>query len=173
LYAGAATGAPTLLAQIPAKAMTPATCGYVTGDVQNRAVAGAGDVDGNGYADVIIGGLYAVNGALTNAGAAHLVLGSAGGIMAHVDIPSPAPATSGQFGSAVGGVGPVTGVGTPPKSHFVVVGNGQIYRFTGTATTPVQNFASGGATTVTMRDPVRGKFLERGQLAALARTRRR
>jgi hypothetical protein len=91
-----------------------------------------------------------------------------------VDIPSPAPATGGQFGSAVGGVGSVTGSGTPPKSHFVVTGNGQVYRFTGTSTTPVQNFAATSAV-VTMRDPVRGTFLDhgRGELARLLRTHRR
>jgi hypothetical protein len=166
IYYGAATGAPTIAVQLPAKEYN-AGCGYVTGDIQNRAAAGAGDVNGDGYADVIVGGLYAVNGGFTNAGAAHLLLGGAFALGGHVDIPSPAPATGGQFGSVVGGVGSVTGTGTPPQSSFVVIGNSQIYRFTGTGTAPAQNFTSIGVTTVTRLAPPRRGLRSRGHTIAL------
>jgi hypothetical protein len=170
LYTGAASGAPTnFYLQLPTKATNLASCGgYVTGEIQNRIIAGAGDVDGNGYADFIIGGATATIGGTANAGQVHLILGGPSSYT-HVEIPNPMAATPGQFGSAVGGVGSVTG--TPTTSNFVVVGNGKVYRFTGTSGTSLQNFSALNAV-VTMRDPVRGTILERGELAALVRTRR-
>ena len=49
--------------------------GEAAGDFSGRAVAGAGDVNGDGFADVIIGAIYAsANG--VKAGAAYVVFGA-------------------------------------------------------------------------------------------------
>jgi hypothetical protein len=84
------------------------------------SVAGAGDVNGDGYADFVIGTELADDGTSVSAtGAAHLYLGSAmpsaadwsGAAAAkRVDLVSP-DGVGGQFGSAVAGAGDVNGDG--------------------------------------------------------------
>jgi len=93
--AGGITGRPSLSLNSPVGGS--ASFGY--------AVAGAGDVNGDGFADVVVG----ANGVGTGAGAAYLYLGGAAGLAA-------TPAVSltsggGAFGSSVGGVGDLNGDG--------------------------------------------------------------
>ena len=90
------------------------------------SVAAAGDVNGDGYADFIIGADLADGGTFTSTiGAAHLYLGSAmpsaaawSGAAAgkRVDLVSP-DGVDGEFGSAVAGAGDVNGDG---YADFVV-----------------------------------------------------
>jgi hypothetical protein len=84
-------------------------------DFQNTAVAGAGDVNGDGYADVIVGfSLYDTGS--TNQGIALLFLGGASGIprggpgAAAARLEPPAEANA-YFGHAVAGAGDVNGDG--------------------------------------------------------------
>ncbi len=75
----------------------------------SRSLAGAGDVNGDGYADIIVGAWTYDNGQIDE-GAAFIYYGSAGGV-------SPAPTTlesnqgNAQLGTSVAGAGDVNGDG--------------------------------------------------------------
>jgi hypothetical protein len=71
--------------------MSPATS-------RTKRSPGAGDANGDGYADFVLGGSFAVVAGKTNAGAAHLILGRSTGFT-HLDVPSPTPTQFGGFGS--------------------------------------------------------------------------
>jgi Ca2+-binding RTX toxin-like protein len=59
--------------------------GTAAGDASARSVASAGDVNGDGYADLIIGaGGADTNG--SNAGASYVVFGKAGGFASNIDV---------------------------------------------------------------------------------------
>ncbi len=78
------------------------------------SVAGAGDVNGDGYADVIVGfGLY--DAGQPNEGAAFVLLGSASGIANHTPSTAAAQLEGNQanavFGASVAGAGDVNGDG--------------------------------------------------------------
>ena len=60
--------------------------GVASGDSSGRSVASAGDVNGDGYADLIIGACYADPGGRTNAGSGYVVFGKAGGWAASLDL---------------------------------------------------------------------------------------
>jgi hypothetical protein len=80
----------------------------VVNDGFGGAVACAGDVDGNGYADVLVGSPRA-SSAL---GMAYLFLGASGGIAIAPSATLPAPdGPDGSFGSAVGTLGDLDGDG--------------------------------------------------------------
>ncbi len=51
--------------------------GVVAGDYSGRSVAGAGDVNGDGFADVMIGAHFADPPSQTNAGSSYVVFGKA------------------------------------------------------------------------------------------------
>jgi len=74
------------------------------------SVAGAGDVNGDGYADVLVGS-SGFDGAATNSGAALLYFGGAGAFNLTIDAQLGSSAGSVRFGSAVAGVGYVNGDG--------------------------------------------------------------
>ena len=59
--------------------------GVATFDMTGRAVSGVGDVNGDGFDDVIIGAGYASKGGLLS-GAAYVVFGHAGGFPASLDL---------------------------------------------------------------------------------------
>ena len=86
------------------------------GAVNVDAVAGAGDVNGDGYADVIVGDEVAGGSATTSPGNALIYLGGPKGL-ANPSGPAPASATlsgadsNGSFGASVASAGDVTGEG--------------------------------------------------------------
>jgi len=74
------------------------------------AVASAGDVNGDGYSDVLVGAPYFDNGEV-NEGRAYLYLGSASGISATSSWTAAGEATSNDFGYSVSTAGDVNGDG--------------------------------------------------------------
>jgi len=82
------------------------------GDRCGTALAGVGDVDGDGRPDVVVG-LPRATGAAAGTGLARVLSGADGTLL--LEVPGTAPA--GRFGASVGGVGDVDGDGTP---DFVV-----------------------------------------------------
>ena len=112
LYLGSSTGltsAPSATLNDPNSISADNGFGY--------SVAGAGDVNGDGYADVIVGAAYAsttLNAAGTGNGRAYLYLGSSTGLTnipsATLNDPNTTP-TNDQFGTSVAGTGDVNGDG--------------------------------------------------------------
>ena len=103
--------------------------GAAAGDALGLAVAGAGDVNGDGRADVLVGAFLAGNNGRLNSGSAYVVFGSAS--TDTVDLANlgtrgfriDGAATSDVAGRAVAGAGDVNGdgradllVGPPPAS---------------------------------------------------------
>jgi hypothetical protein len=80
-------------------------------DFLGSAVAAAGDVNGDGYGDVLIGAQGYDSGALAEAGAVHLHEGSAGGLSTSPTVTLPGAAVTAYFGTAVAGAGDVNGDG--------------------------------------------------------------
>ena len=75
------------------------------------SVASAGDVNGDGFSDLIIGVLYADPGGRNNAGAASVFLGSSTGIPAAAARILDGAATNDNFGSSVASAGDVNNDG--------------------------------------------------------------
>ncbi|MFH1468368.1 MAG: MopE-related protein [Pseudomonadota bacterium] len=87
--------------------------GERTGDAAGGAVAGAGDVDGDGLFDLLIGAAAAAASA-TSAGQAYLVLGSAGlatATLAGADATFEGDVAGDEMGAALAGAGDVDGDG--------------------------------------------------------------
>ncbi len=81
----ASLGAPIDLAAL-APADGVAITGADAGDTAAFSVDGAGDVNGDGFADLIIGARYANGGGDSNAGRAFVVLGKAAGFASPIDL---------------------------------------------------------------------------------------
>lgn len=94
IYYGSSTG----LSPAPALTLT----GAQSGEQYGLSVAGIGDVNGDGYADVAVAGVYYDDGANIDAGRVDVYLGTAAGLS-----PTPAFEVTGQpsslFGLALGG----------------------------------------------------------------------
>lgn len=75
-----------------------------------QCVSSAGDVNGDGYADVIVGAIYYDNGQ-TDEGAAFIYLGSSSGLSTNADVRLEADQADANFGQAVAGAGDVNGDG--------------------------------------------------------------
>jgi hypothetical protein len=73
------------------------------------SVAGVGDVDGDGRGDLIVGSRLEANGAISGAGAAHVISGATGATLFKYQGDS----SGEQFGVAVAGLGDVNGDGRP------------------------------------------------------------
>ncbi len=143
LYLGSTTGINPTPAAIFA--------GVNDNDQFGRNVAGAGDVNGDGFADIIIGAQFVDNPAAplpSNFGRAYIFLGSAtgiaGGLASIADIVLDGENEGDEFGSTVASAGDVNGdgfadvlVGAP---LYGTRNTGRVYLFlggaTGTAPTP-------------------------------------
>jgi len=116
VYLGSATGLPTA---------PSITLNGRVGPTETGSVAGVGDVNGDGYADILVGDGYAGTG--QDMGAVYLYLGGASG-----SSPDPALTITGplaRFGYSVAGAGDVNGDGYAD----VVVGD---YGLAGVGSTP-------------------------------------
>ena len=99
VYLGGASG----LSTTPATTLTgPAGSLYF-----GASVASAGDVNGDGYADVVVGDF----GATSYEGIAYVYLGSASGLSTAPATTIPRPGASGHFGASVASAGDVNGDG--------------------------------------------------------------
>ena len=101
VYLGSASGLPS------SPAWTP------LGDVGSAfgySVATAGDVNGDGYSDVIVGGYYYTNGQ-TQEGRAYVYLGSPSGLASASGWTAESDQAAGQFGRSVATAGDVNGDG--------------------------------------------------------------
>ena len=74
--------------------------GQGSGDMAGFSVSVVGDVDGDGYDDLLIGARFAEVGATANAGQAYLVYGGAGGFASTIDL----QALDGSNGYAINGI---------------------------------------------------------------------
>ncbi len=110
------------------------------------AVAAAGDVDHDGYADVVIGAPN-YDAALTDAGRAYVYLGSASGLAASPAWTADGTTANGGFGSAVAGIGDVTldtyadiAIGEPSATN-PEVREGRVFVFYGSGAGPAASAA--------------------------------
>ncbi|MDB4929426.1 MAG: type sorting protein, partial [Myxococcaceae bacterium] len=85
--------------------------GAVAGDRFGHAVSGAGDLDGDGYADLVVGAPDASPAGRTRAGTASVYLGGESGLAATPAVVLAGDAPGDSFGTAVAGAGDVNGDG--------------------------------------------------------------
>ncbi len=100
----------------------------------NDSVEGAGDVNGDGFDDIIIGARGADPNGLDWAGSAYVYSGSTGSLLYQFD----GSEAKGTFGSAVSGAGDVDGdgfadviIGAPHQSSQTPVNAGKVYVYSG------------------------------------------
>lgn len=93
------------------------------GGAYGSSLGFAGDVDGDGYGDAVVGAPYAGGPANSFPGAAYVHLGSQGGLASSPSITFTRPSTVTDFGFAVAGIGDVNGDGW---ADVAVAGNEQV-----------------------------------------------
>ncbi len=87
--------------------------GSAAGDAFGFSVAGAGDIDGDGTADFIIGAVNTDPAGLNDAGSAYIYSGATGNLLFQVN----GIIADGQLGFSVAGIGDISGDG---KSDFII-----------------------------------------------------
>jgi hypothetical protein len=102
IYHGSATGISTTAAAILESNQSSAQMG--------RSVAGAGDVNGDGYSDVIVGA-YGYDNGESNEGAAFIYHGTATGILTTAIVMIEGNQTNASLGTSVAGAGDINGDG--------------------------------------------------------------
>jgi hypothetical protein len=143
LYYGSPTGLGTTAGTVQRLDDPSNTDGDLFGASLGGAATGAGDVNGDGYGDVIIGAYQTANGG-TNRGSAYLYLGSATGLtntpgttagtMQRFD--DPANTDNDVFGGSVAGAGDVNGDGYGDViiGAYQTANGGSAYLYLGSAT---------------------------------------
>ncbi len=111
--------------------------GENTGDLFGLSVGAAGDVNGDGYTDVIVGAPGWDDGAQLNAGTVYVYHGSPGGLSATADWEYPyGQNANGNYGRSVGAAGDVNGDGFDDiiiGEPYVSSNTGRVYIFDGSA----------------------------------------
>ncbi|KAF5418272.1 MAG: hypothetical protein C5S49_01955 [Candidatus Methanogaster sp.] len=102
VYLGSASG--------PSTTVSWTATGAALKDYFGYSVASAGDVNGDGYVDIIVGA-YGNSDARSNAGKAHVYLGSASGLNTTASWTATCNASYDYFGSSVASAGDVNGDG--------------------------------------------------------------
>ena len=135
-------GTPALAQEVIDLATEPADLviqGAAAGDFSGRPVSGAGDVNGDGIDDLIIGATQADANGRMRAGASYVIFGSDQGLPAVIDLATDADlviqgaAQYGQSSDSVSGAGDVDGdgiddliIGTPfADASYVIFGSDQ------------------------------------------------
>ncbi|MFT3883987.1 MAG: FG-GAP-like repeat-containing protein [Flavobacteriales bacterium] len=111
-------------------------------DYFGYAVASAGDVNGDGYSDVLVGAPAWPNGVSGQwRGKAYLFLGSAGGLSGTAAWSNTGPAIESRYGTSVSSAGDVNGdgysdviIGASSVPNVVGTGNGAAYVYHGSGT---------------------------------------
>lgn len=94
---------PSVDLRLPFQTKYVKVAGAAGGDLAGSAVAGAGDVNGDGFDDVLVGAPRASNRGRSNSGSAYLVLGQR--TFRRIDLAAPSTATVVRFdGAALGDV---------------------------------------------------------------------
>jgi FG-GAP repeat protein/VCBS repeat protein len=127
-------GSPVGLAATPAWTVA----GEHQSDEFGNSVASAGDVNGDGFSDVIVGAPGFDNGANTNEGRAYLYLGSAAGLGTTPAWLGGSGLAQSQFGHSVASAGDINGdgysdviVGASNYNDGVNIRGGRVYLFLG------------------------------------------
>jgi len=128
--------------------------GAAEGDRSGRSVAGAGDVNGDGTADVIIGAMYAGPNGNSDSGSSYVVYGKASNVAANINLATPLVPASNGFridgaaegdfsGFSVAGAGDVNGdggadviIGAPYADNNSRDGSGSSYVLYGVPPAP-------------------------------------
>jgi Big-like domain-containing protein/ASPIC/UnbV protein/FG-GAP repeat protein/VCBS repeat protein/thrombospondin type 3 repeat protein len=128
VYLGSATG----LGSAPSSPID----GDAAGGQFGASVAGIGDINGDGYDDVVVGAPYHDAGTNLHGGQAYLYLGTSSGLASTADRVYQGQQTNEHFGWVVAGGGDVNGdgkpdvlVGAPDFNGPVGVNSGRVYVF--------------------------------------------
>ena len=137
LYLGSAAGPSALASWSAGSGLFASAYGF--------SVAGAGDVNGDGYADVIVGAPLYDNQGFPDEGRAFVYTGSASGLSANPVWAADSNKTKAQFGYAVGSAGDVNGDGLSDVivgAPFFDAGRVSVYHGSPTGLSSAATFSS-------------------------------